>query len=322
MKDFPDRLSEPEHIEARRDARQTFARLAEFAESLGLTETANVASDYALWLELRDPRDHQKGLEKLRQSMGDPAQQIRRLNLALKFGLKLDIPVIEKRLDQSIALSDIGTRDEAFARYALVFAQRDPNEAALYIARHRRELTAHLEKHGVTSTEIELLARGGSINAANELLTEAVAEGLPMRDQEVLRRIISECSGADPVAERRATYESTGELHALVSLIDALEARSFWGDLFPYAEKLFAATRALEDCFRLARCLNVLGRYGELYRLLSTNAALVEQSTELSSLWAWALYREGLFKEAEAVLGAMPEHKLNHPLISPERITR
>lgn len=301
--------SEPADIEARRDACQLFGRLAEFATSLGLMEAANVASDYALWLELRDPRDHQKGLERLRDSMRDPVQSLRRLNLALKFGLKLDIPAIEKRLDRSVALSGLGTGDEAFARYALVFAQENPKEAALYIARHRSELYAHLQKLGVMGTEIELLARSGSINAANELLTEAVAEGLGERDQETLRRIISECSGADPVAERRATYETTGEIRALVSLADALEARSLWEDLLPYAEKLFAATHALEDCFRLARCLNALGRYGELYRLLSTNTALVEQSANLRSLWAWTLYREGSFKKAEAVLEAMPEHK-------------
>ena len=301
--------SDPADIEARREARRLFGRLAEFTASLGLMEIANVASDYALWLELRDPRDRENGMEHLRASMRDPTHSLRRLHLALKFGLTLDISAIEKRLDQSVALSGLGTPDEAFARYALVFAQNNSKEAALYIAKHREQLYAHLQKLGVIVTEIELLAQSGSINAASERLSEAATEGLGERDQENLRRVISEHSGADPIAERRATNESTREIRALVSLADALEARNLWEELLPYAEKLFTATHAVEDCFRLARCLNALGRYSELYQLLSSNIAVVEQSASLRSLWAWSLYREGSFSDAQAVLDSMPEYK-------------
>ena len=89
--------SEPGDIVARREARLLFERLSGYAESLGLSQPANVAADYALWLELRDPVDQRSGLEHLRESMRDPTKSLRRLNLALQFGLKLDLQAIETR---------------------------------------------------------------------------------------------------------------------------------------------------------------------------------------------------------------------------------
>ena len=129
--------------------------------------------------------------------MRDP-EIVRRLNLALQFGLKLDLQAIERRLDESVALSGLGTADELFARFSLAFAQGGPKGGALYIAKHRAQLFAHLQKSALTGMEIELLARAGSINTAKQRLSEAVRDGLDETNHEILRRIISECSGAIP----------------------------------------------------------------------------------------------------------------------------
>ena len=300
--------SDPGDIAARREARLLFETLSGYAESLGLSQPANVAADYALWLELRDPVDQDAGLEHLRESMRDPTKSLRRLNLALQFGLKLDFQAIETRLDQSVALSGLGSADEAFARFSLAFAQGGPKEAALYIARHRAQLFAHLQKFALTGMEIELLARAGSIDTAKQRLSEAVSDGLDETNQEILRRIISECSGADPVAERRATFEKTGDLRALVNLVDALEERNIIEELLPYAEKLFAKTHADDDCLRVAKCLSELDRHEDLLNFLSRNAGLVNSSVNLRSVWAWTLFRDGRFDDARNVLDTLKEY--------------
>ena len=79
-------------------------------------------------------------------------------------------------------------------------------------------------------------------------------------------------------------------------------------ELVSYAEKLFAATHAIEDCFRVAKCLSDLGRYEELSNLLSNNAGLVDQSVNLQSLQAWTLYRDGYFEKARSVLQTLSEY--------------
>jgi len=301
--------SEPDQMIARKEAQALFARLAEYCCQVGVEAGANIAGDYALWLELRHPETHLTGMTHLRDSMRDPLQSLRRLNLALKFGLKPDIAAIERRLDQSIAFSGTGTADEAFARYALIFAQKSPRDAALYIAKYREQLYAHLQKLPIMGIEVEILARSGQIDAARERLAEAAAEGLGTTEQKALNIIIAEVVGEDPLAERRALYEQTGELHALRNLTEALEESDLFEELLPNAEQLFSQTHDVADCELMARALDQLGRYGELFAFLSAQTSLVQQSVNLRALWAWTLWREGRFVQASAALDSLVAHR-------------
>ncbi len=301
--------STPEHLAARREAQALFNRHADYCRKVGVDRSANIAADYALWLELRDPETRAAGMARLRDSMRDPLQSLRRLNLALKFGLKLDLAAIERRLDQSIAFSGTGTADEAYARYALIFAQKTPKDAALYIAKHRDQLYAHLQKLPIMGIEIETLARSGQIGAARERFAEAVAQGLGPTEQHALEAIIAEAAGEDSVAGRRALYEQTKELRALRNLTDALEDKLLFEDLLPYAEQLFSQTHDLADCGLVARTLDRLGRYGELFAFLSAHADFVRQSVSLRTIWAWTLWREGRFTEAGAALDNLAAHR-------------
>jgi pimeloyl-ACP methyl ester carboxylesterase len=289
-------------LQARREAAALFSKTSDMAQSFGAETAANTAADYALWLQLRDPQEGEKGLEALRSSMRDPAQSLRRVNLALQFGIKLDISSIEKEIDRRVALSGKGTADEAFARFSLAFAQGSPKAAADYIAKHRIQLYEHLEKPAIQTIEIELLARSGQIGAANEKLTADVAEGLGQREEQRLRRIISESEGADPASERRRLFDQTNDLHDLGNLVDLLEEQKSWQELCQFAEILFARTRSLEDGFRFAKALNESEQYTRLFEFLSQNIDLISQSVGLKTMWAWTLYREGRFEDASVIL--------------------
>ena len=234
-------------LSARRKATSLFWKALDFVQSMGVAATwTNSASDYALWLKLRDSRDHNQGLDELRSSMRDPTQSLRRLNLAIKFGIKLDLAAIEKEIDQRTALSGKGTADEAFARLPCHSAQSSAREAAEYIAKHRDQLYEHLLESVIQSFEIELLARAGQIGAANDMLAKASAEGLGVREQQNLCRIIAECETADPTSERRRSFEQSGDLRDLVNLANFLEEQGSWRELYPFAEQLFSRTRSLE----------------------------------------------------------------------------
>ena len=294
--------SKPENLVERRAAQKLFERISEFAQEVGTATASNLASDYALWLGLRDPETHEAAMVGLRESMGDPAKWLRRLNLAIRFGLKVDYEAIEQRIDQSVALSGDGTADEAFARLSLAFTRKSHKEVAEYIEKHRKQLYQHLQKLSILGLEIEVLARAGLVATARERLQEAIRDGLSPRDQNLLETIISEMSGSDPIARRRALYDSTHELRDLVLLVDALEGAQLWHDLLPYAEKLFEINPSVETYERVVLCLNELGRYDELFASMSDNAGLIAQSHNLKSVWAWTLYREDRFAEATAAL--------------------
>jgi len=53
-------------MNARRKAASLCSKVSNFAQSMGIAAAANVGSDYALWLKLRDPRDHEQALDELR----------------------------------------------------------------------------------------------------------------------------------------------------------------------------------------------------------------------------------------------------------------
>jgi hypothetical protein len=289
-------------LAARRRAGELFARMSDFARSVTDAAASNPASDFALWLKLRDPRDHALGMDELRASMRDPDQSLRRVNFALQFGIKLDLAAIERLIEQRVAISGTGSADEAFARFSLAFAQENPRAAADYIARHRAQLYEHLQKSAIQTIEIELLARAGLVDQAEQLLTQAVADGLSDREQQSLRRIIAEAGGDDPVAARRRLYEQSGDLRDLVNLANLLEERKAWQEVLPYAEALFARTGALEDAGRIVTALNAASEYTKLHAFLAEHADLVRQSTGLRTIWAWSLYREGRFDDAREVL--------------------
>jgi hypothetical protein len=160
--------SDSEALNARRQAAAFFSKTSDIAQSFGVTSAANLAADYALWLQLRDPQDQAKGHEVLRSS--------------------------------------------------LAFAQSSPKAIADYIAKHRAQLYEHLQKPAVQMVEIGMLARAGLIDAANDKLTTAVADGLGQREEQNLRRMISESESADPAFERRKQFEQTSNLGDLANL--------------------------------------------------------------------------------------------------------
>ena len=189
-----------------------------------------------------------------------------------------------------------------FARFSLAFAQGSPKAIADYIAKHRAQLYEHLQKPAIQTIEIELLARAGQIGEANEKLTVAMAEGLGQREEQHLRRIISESEGADPTYVRRKQFEQTNDLRDLCNLVHLLEEQKSWQELCPFAEILFARAHALEDGFRFAKALNESEEYTRLLEFFSRNTEFISQSVGLKTMWAWTLYREGRFEDASIVL--------------------
>jgi hypothetical protein len=294
--------SDAESLSARRQATISFLKASEIAQTFGAATAANPEADYALWLQLRDPRDGSDALEILRSSMRDAVLSLRRVHFALQFGIKLDIASIEKEIDRRVALSGKGTGDEALARFSLAFTRGSPKAVADYIAKHRTQLYEHLHKPAIQTIEIELLARAGLTGAANEKLATALADGLGRREEQHLRRIMSESEGADPALERRKSFEKTDDLRDLANLVDLLEEQKAWVELCGYAETLFARTRALEDGFRVAKALNESEQYTRLFEFLSRNGELTSQSIGLKTMWAWSLYREGRFDDAAVAL--------------------
>lgn len=290
-----------EALHDRARAIELYEKQATIAEEFGAAEAARLSIEVALWLRLRDPELHDEALEVLRNSMRDDALMLRRFPMAVDFGLNIDLEAVERRVNERVALTGGGSIDEAVARIALAMT-KDASAALEYIGLHRKQLTEFLDLKSLLRIEIELLCRSGQIDTAKSTLAKEPLTNLGDRERDRLQRVIAEAEGADPAAERRKLYEATGELRDLVNLVSFLEQEHAWRDLCPLAEAVFARTRSVEDAFRVIRACSEAGEHGRMLAFLRRIPDIVSRESELQSHLAWALYRNGNFNDALAIL--------------------
>jgi hypothetical protein len=293
--------SNVESVQFRTQARNLFRKCSGAARELECEKAANIADDYALWLELRDQESWSFGHERLLVSMRNPAHSLRRLHLALQFGLKLDINAVEQEIERQTALSGGSNRDIAFARFSLAFTQKNPKDIANYIDRHRNELQIHLGNRLVDFVEIEMLAQAGFPQRAQGCLNLVIGE-LSGAEKKHLCRIIAESTGVDPIETRIAQFESSGLLNDLINLVNLLEKQNDWPHLCHFGRLLFNKTLALPDAERLAQALNQTHQYDELAELLRKFPEFLGQSDNLQMFWSWVLYRDGSLAESFVAL--------------------
>ncbi|QWG13106.1 hypothetical protein KMZ29_26125 [Bradyrhizobium sediminis] len=279
-------------MEQRRKARELFERAAEAAAGLGLLRTSRDAADRALWIALRDPTTRGAALGQLERSMRDPAEQLRRLPLALEFGLKLDLQAVEREIDRQDALSD-GNSDVAVARISIALTKGSPKEGADYIAKYRDRLIKHLNPSFVYSMEIELLARSGQADLAEQKIVEWPNGEASESERDRLRRLIAEARGANPVEAREVEFRRTDSLTDLANLVERLNELEEWGRLAPYAATFFDRTRGLSACRIYAQTMFETKDYEGVLQLLNQHPDFVAQSPFLEAIRAWSFYRAG-----------------------------
>ena len=297
IKDFP-LASDGVALEARRSAQCYFIAAAEAARQLNCPDAAKMDDHYALWLELMDPDKRYDGKKRLESKLRDPKTALHLVHLGLQFGINLDFKAVEREIERQIALNGGITYDAAIARFALVFTQKSPEDAANYIERHHDELVEYIAKKSLKFLQIDLLSQAGLPERANEHLDILVQEGVSDSEESRLRELIAEAKGADPIEGRKKQFKKTASINDLRSLVDALETKGNWNDLCEYGKILFEKTGALRDAERLASALNNTHKNEELITFLKSNNTYVTQSGKLQMLFCWSLYHEGELLEA------------------------
>lgn len=286
-------------------ARALFERCAIVVEDLGLEKFANVAADYALWLELKDPEQKEVAIEKLRESMRDPNHYLRRLNFAWQFGIKLNIEAVNQEIERQNALTGGNSIEAAYARFVLAYIQKTPGNAADYINRYRDEISRYIDRIVLSSIEVQMLARAGRIEDAEKRLEELQKNGIDKETKKKLELIISEAKGNDPIKAWTEEFQRDQSIRSLANLVNVLEAHKDWKRLCHYGSLLFNMTHTVKDAERLAIALNNNNQFTDLAQLLSNYPEFRKQSDNLQSLWCWVFYREGAVKESAICLSEL-----------------
>ena len=289
-------------MDARRAAQRHFAEAAVAAHELNCPDAVTVADEYALWLELRDPKTADNGKRRLQGKLRDAKSALRIVPLALQFGIKLDLGAVEQEIEQQIALNGGMTREAAIARFALASTQESPEDIANYIEQHCDQLAKYIDKKAMRVLQVEMFSQAGLPERANACLELLLKDGCSDIEEERLRRIISQAEGADPVEVRKAQFNQSDSLADLVLLADELVKRQRWDDLCQYGAILFERTHEVRDAERLVAALSETHRTERVVQFLQANPDVLSQSDHLQMFYAWALYYEGALMESRAEL--------------------
>ena len=289
--------SDADAIDARRKAHRHFVDAVKAAQELNCLEPASVDDEYSLWLELRDPQCSEGGRQRLLERLSDLKSALRLVSLGLQFGINLDLAAVEQEIERQLALHGGVLQEAEIARFLLFMTQKPATEAVQYLAEHEETLSGYLGRKAVRIFQIECLAQAGKPETANEYLGLLVEEGLPQEEESRLKIVIAEAQGTDSLEALKTQFEQTGTLEDLTILVSELEKREEWKALCEYGALLFSETRYLPDAERLAIAFYETHRTDRLVELFESYPDLLTQSTNLQTLYCWALFHEGeLFK--------------------------
>lgn len=269
---------------------------------MGRTKYANMATDYALWLSIRDPSTEKTALAELEASMRDKNTSLRRLAMALDYDLSLDLAAVEREIERETALTGGKSVEAAFARLAFAHTKATPADAAAYIERHRIQLAAHLNWDAVVMLQAEMLARAGDIAGARGKIGAVTDREIQKDAIARLERVIAEAGGANVVNLREEQYLQTKSLADLSILAIALKDSKSWEKLIKYGKILFEETKDIPHAEYYVNALYEMRKDDELIGFLGENPDLLSQSELMMTFSSRARYRQGDLREAKAEL--------------------
>jgi hypothetical protein len=276
---------------------------SEFA-ALGTAKAAAMASDRALWLELRNPATRAAALEELQKSMADDKVRLRRVPLAVAFGLKPKIEAIEHDIERAQTLTGGQSTEAVVARLVVALMRKGP-EVADYIEAHREQLIKYYTPGYIDSLAIEILAKARRTEEARDKLaqsTETIAdEGIVA----TLQSLIEEAEGADPVARRESEYAADPSAQSLINLVDELERARDFPRIAQYGERLFQELKTVASARSYVVALNEIDADDRTAEFAEANPEMVQASQDIKTAVSWAYYRLGRLSDAKAMLAEL-----------------
>lgn len=278
--DFPLGITGPD-LRARAAAVAFFHRLCDVATELNLSVVEHHAREYLLWLSLHDHPERDQPRAELEARLKDPEQWMRWVPLALACKLPVDTQSVLERLWQHIAREGDPGFQGSRALLALLLAS-DPDPDSGPWTRAKPYMIKYFDSDMLTSLEAQMDIRAGRHDAA-----KAKLNGLPDSEPNVrikrhLYALINKLAGADPVAARRAAYETNPGTFELEQLVLALAKARAWRELKPFAHALFARASTLENAERYVDALRQVDDWAGLETFLDAHPGLSEQSPLLA----------------------------------------
>ncbi|MEQ9452511.1 MAG: hypothetical protein RJQ07_13090 [Pseudomonadales bacterium] len=279
-------------MEQRRSAFNHFEAAEVSLRTLGCEHSANLASDYALWLKLKDPDTFADAQDELEISMSS-SSALRRTFLAFDFGIKLNHTAVSQEIEGVTGAQGQLPSDAALAKLALTLDQPTQGEVASSLSKCRDQLAAQIDPVLLLSLEAEAHIKAGNVSKAKELIDELSRQSTGENQVNRLRHMLGANSATSPTDGLVSEYDRTKSLADLAVLVDHLFSEQKWSAAVEYSRNLFESTQTLRDAEIFATSLYRKGRYNEVCSFCDQNSSLCLASPVLQELRCWALYFVG-----------------------------
>lgn len=298
MADVPFAADE-KSISARRQACNFFNKGSEAAQRLNFSYSAKLCDKYALWLELSDPYESDKGKQRLKDNLQYLKSALGFVSFACQYKIDLDLEEVEKEIERQKALYGELPYDAGDAALALALIKKNPD----YIPKYHDELIKYYDKKVLYFFQIEMLSKLGMIEKTEEYLNILTKIDLNEAEKIFLQSIVNKAEKTISIEEDlKKQFTKTGFLSDLIILVNQLETKYEWEELCEYSEILFNKTYSLQDAERFVNALNNTQKYDRIVEFLEKNSNLLTQSNYLQIIYCDSLYNEGYLLESQTEL--------------------
>ena len=274
-------------------------------DEIGKDDLERSVVGWRLWLRLMDPRGNnvQNVHDDIRQDIENDNPDVNLVPFAFIFGISFNPSPLRRYLS---GREKLGGLNEEELRAECLLSLIDLNSGEMncrefltYLEEHQKRLNQVVPKNLLMTMRICALVMDNQTERARALLTEE-GSGLDKAEANRLSATIDTHDGVDPRKKLEQVYLETGSITDLDNLIRYLQKADDTESLLPFLEKMVELQRTVANVWNLVVCLGKrpFFHHDRIVELLEANSDLVEQSPDLQSAKAWALFVTGRLSTA------------------------
>ena len=265
-------------------------------------------ADWRLWLRLMNPRTQHARIarEDVKQRMKDGAQAVDAIRFAYAFNVEFNEKPLKEFLQQRKETGGLDDR-ELCSECFLCTQSMSPGDLANYLQTNRIRLTQIISPAMLASMHVDALKRDGRTQAEMEVLVDEYTDGLEESHINRLRIFIDAHAGKDIREQLENRYRETDSVVDLRNLISHLKMANDHAALRPLTRKLFDRAPTVANAIDVVVSLGAPGDFDHesIIDFLERNSVIVEQSNELKTLKAMALFNAGRLRESREINDAL-----------------
>ena len=271
-------------------------------------------SEWRLWLRLMDPNvtNANATRDEIRQNMEEGAKAVELILFAWTFNIPFNVEPLKQYLEQRKQFGGLNEH-ELLAQGLLFELSMRPRDLIIYLEQYGPRLSKVMHPVLVATMHVNALVRDSQIERARALVAEHV-DDLGTEHSNRLMIMIDDHEGNDPREQLERLYRETGSLVDLQNLISHLKVIGDRTALQPLTRELFDRSPTVGNANDVVRSFVDSSSFDHaaIIQFLETNPEVVEQSNDLKSAKAWALFHAGRLQESREINKILLNQRTNH----------